>query len=55
MNVLASTRFGGRVSVHLPPEEMRAVYDHLAEHLERFGQRPPQILKGWSKEDGWPP
>lgn len=54
MNVLASTRFGGRVTVRLPPDEVRAVYEHLAEHFRQFGERPPRILKGWTKKDGWP-
>jgi hypothetical protein len=53
MNVLASTRFGGEVAVKLPSDEVRAVYEHLAEHYRQFGRRPPRILKGWSPRQGW--
>jgi hypothetical protein len=37
----------------LPAEEVRAVYEHLAEHYRQFGRRRPQILKGWSPQQGW--
>jgi len=49
MNVFASTRFGGEVAVKLPAGEVRAVYEHYGQ----FGRRPPQILKGWSPQEGW--
>jgi hypothetical protein len=52
MNVLASTRFGGEVEVRLPADEVRAVYEHLAEHYRRFGRRPPRILRGWGPRKG---
>lgn len=56
MNILAATRFQPQdYQVKLPAQEVRAVYEHLAIHLQQFDQEPPDILKGWSPSDGWPP
>ncbi len=55
MNILAATRFSDDYLVALPADEVPAVYEHLAVHLQEFDEKPPDILKGWSPSDGWPP
>lgn len=34
---------GGRGGADLPESEVRAVYDHLAEHYRQFGEEPPEL------------
>ncbi|MDP9022433.1 MAG: hypothetical protein M3N57_07015 [Actinomycetota bacterium] len=56
MNILAATRFQPQdYRVDLPADEVAGVYEHLAAHLRQFDEDPPDILKGWSSDDGWPP
>lgn len=56
MNILAAARFQPEeYQLDIPAEEIPEVYEHLAVHLEEFGERRPDILKGWSPSDGWPP
>lgn len=56
MNILAATRFDPEnYRIDLPAGEVADVYEHLAVHLEQFREEPPEIMKGWSASDGWPP
>lgn len=56
MNILAASRFQPQdYQLHIPANEVREVYEHLAVHLEEFDEQPPAILDGWSQGDGWPP
>lgn len=56
MNVLAAVRFDpDEYQLDIPAEDVPDVYEHLAVHLEEFGEQRPDILKGWSPSDGWPP
>lgn len=56
MNILAATRFQpDDYQLDIPAEDIPDVYEHLAVHLEEFGEKRPEILKGWSPQDGWPP
>lgn len=56
LNIIAATRFQpGDYDLHLPAEDIPDVYEHLAVHLEEFGEERPAILRGWSPQDGWPP
>lgn len=56
VNILAAARFQpDKYQLHLPAEDVPAVYEHLATHLRQFGEDPPDILKGWAPADGWPP
>lgn len=56
MNILAAARFQpDEYRLSIPAEDIPDVYEHLAVHLEEFGEQRPDILKGWSPADGWPP
>lgn len=56
MNILAAARFQpADYQLDIPAKDIRDVYEHLAVHLEEFGEDPPDILRGWTPRDGWPP
>lgn len=56
MNVLAAVRFQPEdYRLDVPAEDVSDIYGHLAVHLEEFGERPPDILRGWTPDRGWPP
>ncbi len=38
---------GARGGVDIPPQDRRAVYEHICRYYERFGKQPPQFRGEW--------